>query len=323
MKTILITGGAGYIGSHVNKLLNQSGYQTVVLDSLENGYRDAVKWGKFYQGDIADLDLLNKIFNENDILAVIHFASYISVSDSTLNPDAYYQNNVVKSKVLVDFVVTKGDIPIVFSSSAAVYGEPQVLPLVEDHPFNPISPYGENKLEVEKYLSALHLEKDFAYISLRYFNAAGADPEGEIGERHLPETHLIPLMLAAANGDRDQISIFGSDFDTKDGTCIRDYIHVMDLAQAHINAVEYLFDGGTSGAFNLANGAGYSNLEIVEMVKKVTGRKFLVELADRRAGDPPILIGDSNKAETVLGWKPRYLLEDIVTHAWKWYLKSI
>jgi UDP-glucose 4-epimerase len=321
--TVLITGGAGYIGSHANKLLNENKYQTIVIDNLENGHLEAVKWGKFIHGDLVNIETLRGVFQNHSIQAVLHFAAYAYVSESVSNPEKYYLNNLSSTlnllKVMREFHCNR----IVFSSSCATYGDPQYLPIDEAHPQNPINPYGQSKLMIEKILKDYSEVHELHYVSLRYFNAAGADLEGEIGEYHDPETHLIPLILNAAIGKREEIKVFGTDFDTPDGSAIRDYVHVSDLAKAHLLALEYLEQGGKSDCFNLGNAQGYSVFEVIERAKKITGRDFKVTETERRKGDPPILIGKSEKAGHLLGWQPKYSGLDIMLNsAWDWHQKK-
>lgn len=317
---ILVTGGAGYIGAHTNKALHKAGYDTVVVDNLVKGYESFVKWGEYVECDTGSPDL-RKVFENYDIDGVIHFAAFSSVAESVEFPTMYLKNNYRNTlnllKLCREFDVGK----FIFSSTAAVYGNPKEVPIKENQDLKPINPYGHSKFITEKALQREAEKGDFNYVALRYFNAAGCDFDSEIGELHEPETHLIPLVLDAAIGERDSISIFGTDYDTPDGTCIRDYIHVNDLASAHILAYEYLSDGGESDIFNLGNGEGYSVREVIEMCKKVTGRNFKVIEDDKREGDPSILIADSSKIENKLGWKPQYDLQQIVESAWKWHQK--
>ena len=316
---ILITGGAGYIGSHVNKALNKAGYETVVLDNLIKGFEDFVKWGVFVEGDYGDEELLNKIFKEYDIEAVMHFGAYISVAESVECPKAYLENNYEKTLTLIKAMKDKGVKNLIFSSTAAVYGSPVEIPIKETHQLKPINPYGKSKLLVEEYLKS---QDDINYVIFRYFNASGDDPDCEIGELHEPETHLIPLILDAALGRRDSISVFGDDYDTEDGSCVRDYIHVNDIANAHIEGLRYLENGGENNVFNIGNGRGFSVKEVISVVKKVTGKDFPVNIEGRRPGDPGTLVADSNKIHEVLGWTPEYdTLESIIETAWMWHQK--
>ena len=317
---ILVVGGAGYIGSHTNKELNRRGYQTLIYDNLVYGHKESVKWGKLEVGDLAEEEHLERIFQENSIDAVLHFAAYAYVGESVAKPAKYYKNNVCNTIQLLDIMRKYQVNHIIFSSTCATYGVPDKMPITEDMPQKPVNPYGATKWMVERILEDYRKAYEINYCCLRYFNAAGADPEGELGESHMPETHLIPLILDAASGKRESISIFGTDYPTKDGTCIRDYIHVSDLADAHIRALEYLKQGGESTCFNLGNGNGDSVQHVIEVVKQVTGKEFKVKEEKRRAGDQPVLIGSAEKAEKVLGWKPKYAeIETIVEHAWKWH----
>ncbi len=317
---ILIVGGAGYIGSHTNKMLNQNGYETVVFDNLSTGHRDFVKWGEFFEGDLANIDDLRNCFKKYKIDAVMHFSALISVGESVIRPDIYYQNNVVNTINLLN-VMNEFDVKhFIFSSTAAIFGYPDTCPIVEDHPYQPINPYGKSKLMIEQILEDYDRAFDLKYICLRYFNASGADPDGEIGEKHDPENHLVPLTIFAAQGKRESIKIFGTEYPTKDGTCVRDYIHVNDLADAHIKGIQYLQNTNTSNCFNLGNGEGYSVQEIVDIVKKVSQINFKVDHADIREGDPPTLISSSDKAKEILGWKPNFNdIDTIVQTAWNWH----
>lgn len=317
---ILVTGGAGYIGSHTNKALNQAGYDTIVLDNLVKGYESFVKWGDFVNNNIGSADI-REIFENNDIDAVMHFAAFSSVAESVQQPQKYLKNNYKNTLNLLRLMREYDVDKFIFSSTAAVYGNPERIPITEDQALKPINPYGHSKFITEKALEREAEKGDFNYVSLRYFNAAGCDFDGEIGELHDPETHLIPLVLDAAIGKRDSISIFGTDYDTPDGTCVRDYIHVNDLADAHIKAYEYLREGNSSEVFNLGNSKGYSVREIIDSCKKVTGKDFTVKIDDRREGDPDILVADSSKIREKLGWEPKYDLETIIESAWNWHKK--
>ncbi len=324
MKTmaVLICGGAGYIGSHINKLLAQKGYETIVFDNLVYGHREAVKWGRFVEGDLKNSDELDAVFEKFSVEAVLHFAAFAYVGESVVQPEKYYYNNVVNTLNLLHAMKEHGCDKIIFSSTCATYGVPEKLPITEDLPQKPINPYGATKLMVERIFKDYACAYGLKFAVLRYFNAAGADPKGELGESHNPETHLIPLVLEAAAGERADIKVFGTDYPTPDGSCIRDYIHVSDLATAHLLALEYLEKGGASDFFNLGNAQGTSVLEVIETAKKVTGKNFAVTFAPRRAGDPAVLIGSSEKAQKVLGWRPRYGdIETIVSHAWQWLKK--
>jgi len=319
---VLVLGGAGYIGSHTVRALIAAGCDVVVADNLATGYRQAVaEQAKFYQGDIRDRAFLDDLFEKEYIDCVIHFAANSLVGESVTNPLKYYDNNLYGTKVLLDAMVAADVKCIVFSSTAATYGEPVRTPILETDPTVPTNPYGETKLAMEKMFYWCERAYGIRYVSLRYFNAAGADASGEIGEAHSPETHLIPLVLKAANGTRDSISIFGTDYDTKDGTCVRDYIHVSDLASAHVLAMQYLLAGNPSDVFNLGNGVGFTVREVIDVSKQVTGRAFKVGIEARRAGDPAVLIASSEKAQRVLGWKPQHAeLEEIIRSAWNWHL---
>ncbi len=320
---ILVVGGAGYIGSHTNKILSRAGYETLVLDNLSYGHRDFVKWGQLIEGDMADEDLLDSIFTQHDIIAVMHFSAFIAVGESVQKPGLYYDNNVSKTVTLLNKMVRYGVSYFIFSSTCAIMGEPQYLPLDEEHPRNPINPYGWSKYMVEQILKDFELAHGLKSTILRYFNASGADPDCEIGEKHDPETHLIPLILDAAMGLRENITVFGKDYATRDGTCIRDYIHVNDLAQAHLLALDWMIQNQKCNHFNLGNGEGFSVKEIIEVVEKVTDTKIPVKVGDRREGDAASLIGSSEKARRVLGWKPQLdSIEDIVSTAWNWHRKT-
>lgn len=317
---ILVCGGAGYIGSHVNKQLNREGYETVVFDNLIYGHREAVKWGSFVEGDLASENDIEAVFSSHKIDAVFHFAAYAYVGESVTEPEKYYYNNVVNTLNLLKVMKRHGCNKLIFSSTCATYGEPEKVPITEDMPQNPINPYGMTKLTVERILKDYQKAYGMQFAVLRYFNAAGADPDGEIGESHDPETHIIPLVLDAASGKREDIKVFGSDYDTPDGSCVRDYIHVADLADVHIRALHYLEEGNPGEFFNLGSAVGTSVLEVVESVKRVTGREFQITLSKRRPGDPAKLVGSSDKARKVLGWEPKYgEIDVIVDHAWKWH----
>lgn len=318
---ILVLGGAGYIGSHTALELVKAGNEVVIADNLVTGYRKAIPEGaKFYEGDLRDFDFLNKLFQQEKIDAVIHFAAYSLVGESVTNPLKYYDNNLYGTKVLLEAMVKNNVGKIVFSSTAATYGEPENIPILETDRTCPTNPYGETKLAMEKMFKWTAEAHGLRYVSLRYFNACGADESGIIGEAHNPESHLIPLILQVPNGKRETISIYGTDYDTPDGTCIRDYIHVTDLAQAHILAVQYLNNGGKSDIFNLGNGVGYSVREVIETARKVTGHPIPATETSRRAGDPARLVASSEKAKSVLGWKPVHdSLEEIIASAWNWH----
>lgn len=320
---ILIVGGAGYIGSHTNKIMSQRGYENVVFDNLVYGHREAVKWGKFVFGDLCNKDQIRSCLEENRIDAVMHFSAFAYVGESVIKPALYYQNNVVNTINLLD-VMRQYDVRyFIFSSSCATYGMPKQVPITEEHPQQPINPYGRTKFMIERILEDYDHAYGIKHISLRYFNAAGADPEGEIGERHEPETHLIPLTIFAALGKRDSISIYGTDYPTDDGTCVRDYIHVNDLADAHIKALEYLRDSGQSAVFNLGNDNGYSVREIIDRVKMVSQRNFNVVEQERRPGDPPVLVSSSDRAANILGWTPKFAdIDSIIATAWNWHCQE-
>jgi UDP-glucose 4-epimerase len=322
---ILVTGGAGYIGSHTVKKLTESGYKVIILDNLINGHQDIVEQVlkvKLIIGDISDRHLLEKIFEAHSITAVIHFAAYAYVGESLKDPSKYYRNNVAGTLALLEAMEIASVNKLVFSSTCATYGIPNSIPILEDHPQCPINPYGASKKMVEQILADFSHASDLKYVCFRYFNAAGADPKGELGEDHDPETHLIPLVLYTALEKQDAISIFGTDYPTKDGTCVRDYIHVVDLAQAHLLGLEYLLNGGKNQIFNLGNGNGFSVQEVIEIAKQITGKEIKVKRCARRLGDPAILVGSSEKARIMLGWLPKYPdLKDIMTHAWQWHIK--
>ena len=320
-ETVLIAGGAGYIGSHTNKRLSQLGYQTVVLDNLTTGHREHCRWGELVLGDLEDLAQLQLVFRQHSISAVLHFAALAYVGESVAQPEAYYHNNVANTLSLLRVMRESGVDKIVFSSSCATYGDPLELPITEAHPQAPISPYGRSKLMVEQILADYAAAYGLSYVSLRYFNAAGADPDGEIGEWHEPETHLVPRVLEVAAGRQASVDIFGTDYQTRDGTAIRDYIHVSDLADAHALALSHLMAGGQNEMLNLGNGAGYSVAEVVTAAEQVTGRPIPVKRSPRRSGDPAALVGSSQKAYEVLGWRPqRASLTQIVESAWRWHL---
>jgi len=319
---VLVTGGAGYIGSHACKLLAAKGYEPVVYDSLLRGNRSAVKWGPFEEGDIADLNRVQDVLRRHRPGAVMHFAALAYVGESVQEPLTYYRNNVGGSTALLQAIVDVHRVPVVFSSTCATYGMPEQLPIAESHPQNPINPYGYTKLVVERILADIDAAHGVKSVPLRYFNAAGSDPDCEIGEQHDPETHLIPLVLQAAR-DGTPIRVFGNDYETPDGTCIRDYVHVCDLGDAHIRALEYLLAGGKSRAFNLANAQGYSVKQVIAAAERVTGKPIAVEMAARRPGDPPVLIGAAGAAAEVLGWKPtRSDLAVQIADAWNWMRKT-
>jgi UDP-glucose-4-epimerase GalE len=317
--SILIVGGAGYIGSQTAKVVAAAGLQPVVFDNLVYGHEWAVKWGPLVRGDLADRALLVDVMKRHRVEAVIHFAAYAYVGESVTNPRKYFGNNVVGSLNLLDAMLDAGVRDIVFSSTCATYGEPRAVPIPEDHPQQPVNPYGESKLAVEKMLHWYSQAYDLRYAALRYFNAAGADPDGEIGEDHDPETHLIPLAIDAARGARGPLDVYGTDYPTPDGTAIRDYIHVVDLAEAHVRALERLRTGGVPLQLNLGTGRGHSVREVVAAIGKVAGRPVPFREVGRRPGDPPELVADNRGATEILGWKPRFAdLDVIVEHAWRW-----
>ncbi len=314
---ILVVGGAGYIGSHMVKLLGERGCAVTTLDDLSSGHRDAVLTGDLVQGDMADTELLRSLFARRKYDAVMHFASFIEVGESVREPAKYYRNNVANTLTLLSAMREAGVDRFIFSSTAAIFGTPQYVPIDERHPRAPINPYGRTKNMVEDVLGDYERAYGLRSVCLRYFNAAGADPEGKLGERHEPESHLIPLALQAASGRRAGLSVYGTDYDTPDGTCIRDYVHVSDLCEAHWLALESLRAGAGSQAYNLGNGNGFSVLEVIETAKKVTGVDFAVKHEARRAGDPPRLVADSSAIKAKLGWSPRYAdLDTIIAHAW-------
>ena len=318
--SILVCGGAGYIGSHMVAELLENGQDVVILDNLEKGHKDALLGGKLYIGDLRDKEILNKIFTENDIEAVIDFAAYSLVGESMTEPLRYFNNNVYGTISLLEAMKEHNVKYIVFSSTAATYGEPECVPILEDSKTIPTNAYGESKLLVEKILNWCDKAYGIKYTTLRYFNAAGAHINGKIGEDHSPETHLIPLILNVALGKRDEILIFGDDYDTKDGSCIRDYIHVSDLASAHSLALKRLMNGGESRIYNLGNGTGFSVKEMIDIARKVTGHEIPAKVAPRRSGDPAILIASSEKAMKELNWKPKFnSVETIIETAWNWH----
>lgn len=319
--TVLVLGGAGYIGSHTAYELIDNGEDVVIADNLLTGHLEAVHpKARFYKGDIRDKEFLDNLFKKEKIDAVIHFAANSLVGESMVDPLKYYDNNLYGTMVLLKSMVENGVDKIVFSSTAATYGEPESIPILESDRTEPTNTYGETKLSMEKMFKWVSKAHGMRFVSLRYFNACGAHISGEIGEDHQPESHLIPLILQVPNGKRESISIFGEDYDTKDGTCIRDYIHVTDLAQAHILAVKYLSEGKESNIFNLGNGVGFSVKEVIETARQVTGHPIPAVISPRRAGDPTQLIASSEKAKSVLGWKPEHAeLEEIIETAWKWH----
>jgi UDP-arabinose 4-epimerase len=320
---ILVVGGAGYIGSHTALALAEAGHEPVVFDNLVMGHEWAVQWGPLIQGDLIDGDALRRVLREQRIDAVIHFAAYAYVGESVQNPRKYFDNNVSGTLSLLNAMLDAGIRDIIFSSTCATYGIPNRVPIDESHPQSPINPYGETKLIIERALKWYGEAYDLNWVALRYFNAAGADPEGRIGESHDPETHLIPLVIDATLGKRGPVQIFGTDYPTPDGTAVRDYIHVLDLADAHIRALDYLRGGGTSQPFNLGNGTGYSVRQVVDSVKQVSGKPVPFEEGPRRPGDPPELIGDATRAIETLGWTRQFpKLDPIVETAWRWHSRK-
>lgn len=317
---ILITGGAGYIGSHVNKVLYKRGYETLVLDNLSYGHKEFVRWGQFVLCDLENIEAIRLIFKKYPILAVIHLAAFAYVGESMKDPQKYYINNVRNTLNLLQVMIENDVEYLIFSSTCAVYGIPCFLPITEEHPTNPINPYGKSKLFIEKILEDYSAIYGLKYISLRYFNAAGADPDLDIGEWHEPETHLIPIILDVALGKRDFVPIFGTDYPTPDGTCVRDFIHVTDLAEAHVLALEYLLKENRSGIFNLGSEVGFSVKEVINLVEKIIGKKLLVRTFERRLGDPPVLVASSQRAKEVLNFVPKYNdLSIIIKTAWEWH----
>ena len=322
MNNILVVGGGGYIGSHMCKYLSKNGYLPIVLDNLSRGHEKAVKWGPLIEGSISDRNILKRVFSEHRIDAVMHYAAYSYVGESVTDPSMYYQNNLADTICLLSEMLEAEVKKIVFSSSCAVYGEPEEIPITENHPQNPVNPYGRTKYMVEQVLNDFKYAYGVEFVSLRYFNAAGADPEGELGEDHNPETHLIPLAIQAALGKREEIRIYGNDYPTHDGTCIRDFIHVEDLAESHLLALNRLLNGKGGGTYNLGNGQGYSVREVIDITRRITGKPIRDRVVDRRDGDPAVLVGSSDKAKNELGWNPRVPdLESIVETAWHWHQK--
>jgi UDP-arabinose 4-epimerase len=319
-KNILVTGGAGYIGSHACKALARAGYTPIAYDNLVYGHRDAVRWGPFVEGDLGDAARLADTLARHEVAAVIHFAAFAYVGESMEKPQLYFRNNVVNTLALLDAMLTAGLRHIVFSSSCATYGTPARVPITEDTPQRPVNPYGESKLICERAIHWYGEAYRMSYAALRYFNAAGADPDGEIGEAHEPETHLVPLVLATALGRRVQIDLYGTDYPTPDGSAVRDYIHVQDLAEAHVAALGHLLDGGASLALNLGTGAGHSVREVIAAAERVTGRRIARREMARRAGDPPVLVADVARARASLGWQARMSgLDSILGTAWAWH----
>ncbi|MCE5318068.1 MAG: UDP-glucose 4-epimerase GalE [Parachlamydia sp.] len=317
MNTILVAGGAGYIGSQINKMLQQAGYQTVVIDNLSRGSRSNVVRGEFAEGDIGDSAFLDRLFAQYSFSAVMHFAALIDVGESIQKPDLYYVNNVSRTLTLLQTMLRHGVTTFIFSSTAAVYGLPLKPTIDEAHPCNPINPYGESKLIVEKMLSDLGQAYGLKFCALRYFNAAGGDPEGEIKNRRAKDSNLIPLALRSLLEPAGKVKIFGTDYPTRDGTCVRDYIHVSDLGRAHITALENLLSGSPSCCYNLGNGEGFTVREVLQTIEKVTGRRLNIEESARRPGDPPVLVANAALAQKALNWRPRYPnLDSMIEHAW-------
>jgi UDP-glucose-4-epimerase GalE len=318
--SILIVGGAGFIGSQTAKTVAAAGLEPVIFDDLSTGHRWALKWGKFVEGTLNDPAAIDAVFKAHDITAVVQFAARIEVGESVRDPRKYFRSNLVCTLNLLDAMVANGVKDVVFSSTAAVYGKPVHVPIAEDHPLQPINPYGDTKFFVERVLKSYGDAYGLRWAALRYFNAAGADPDGELGEDHAPESHLIPLAIAAAAGGKP-LSLFGTDYPTPDGTAVRDYVHVADLASAHLLALRHLAAGNESFAANVGTGRGHSVREVIEAVQRASGQRVPYNEAPRRAGDPPELVADSRKLQTLLGWKPRYPeLTTMVEHAWRWHV---
>lgn len=321
---VLVTGGAGYIGSHMVKMLVKKGYQPVILDNLITGHKKTILDAKFIHADLNNKIILRQIFQQYRFQAVFHFASFIQVEESHFNPQKYYQNNLVNTLNLLEIMLENQVKYLIFSSSAAVYGEPQYTPIDIYHPKKPMSAYGKSKWMIEKILQDYDLAYGLRYAALRYFNAAGADPDGELGECHEPETHLIPLIMQAASGRRENIKIYGNDYETPDGSCIRDYIHVTDLCQAHYLAFEFLKTKDRSAIYNLGNGKGFSVQEVIHVAKKITNKNIPIIISPRRLGDPAVLIADSTLAKAELAWQPQYnSLDTIIEHAWNWEMSQL
>jgi UDP-glucose 4-epimerase len=321
---ILVTGGAGYIGSHMVRMLDELGHAVVTFDDLSSGFRDAVLGGEFVQGSLHDKAALSVLFSAHQFDAVVHFAGSIAVGESVRDPAKYYQNNLTGTLNLFDAMREHGVNKLVFSSTAAIFGVPLYVPIDEAHPQVPINPYGMTKWVTERILSDYDAAYEFRSVALRYFNAAGAAPDAALGERHDPETHLIPLALRAAMGVLPELTVFGTDYDTPDGTCIRDYIHIVDLCDAHVLALQHLMSGGESRAYNLGNGQGYSVNEVIQVAERVSGKPVPVQFGPRRAGDPPRLVADASKIRQDWGWTPLFGgLEQIIEHAWQWEVRNI
>lgn len=321
MANYLVVGGAGYIGSHMVKWLADDGHRVIVFDNLSTGHADAARFGSLVIGDLSDQEQVHALFRQYRFDAVLHFAAASLVAESVADPAKYYRNNLSNTLNLLDAMRQHGVMHFVFSSTAATYGEPQTERIREDHPQRPINPYGRSKWMIEQVLADYDAAYGMKSVCLRYFNAAGADPTGALGERHHPETHLIPLVLQAASGRRSQITVFGTDYDTPDGSCLRDYIHVQDLCSAHASALRFLVDQNQSAAFNLGNGDGFSVLQVIDAARQITGKPISVALAPRRAGDPARLIADATLARSILGWQPQFpALSDLIAHAWHFEL---
>lgn len=324
MMKILVTGGAGYIGSHMVRLLTELGHSVVTFDDLSSGFRDAVLGGELVQGSLHDKAALNALFSAHQFDAVVHFAGSIVVSESVRDPAKYYQNNLTGTLNLLNAMRAHGVNNLVFSSTAAIFGVPQYVPIDEQHPQLPINPYGMTKWVTEQILRDYDAAYGMRSVALRYFNAAGAAPDAALGERHDPETHLIPLALRAAKGELPELTVFGTDYDTPDGTCLRDYIHILDLCDAHVLALRHLFSGGESRSYNLGNGQGYSVKEVIQAAERISGKSISVQYGPRRAGDPPRLVADASKIREDWGWTPRFdSLERIIEHAWRWEAKRL
>jgi UDP-glucose 4-epimerase len=323
VKTILVTGGAGYIGAHTVRILEAEGFSPLVFDNFSSGRREFVEGRRVVEGDLLDLGAVRAVFREHPVAGVLHFASLIQVAESCADPRKYYAHNILSSLNLLDAMLEHGVRALIFSSSAAVYGPPDETPIPERHPVRPVNPYGRTKAVVEKILEDYGWAYDLRSISLRYFNASGADPSGDLGEAHDPETHLIPNIMASILGDKPALEVFGTDFPTPDGTAVRDYVHVTDLASAHVLALRSLLEGGESGCLNLGTGRGFSVREVIRTAEAVTGRKVPAEDRPRRPGDVPVLLASKEKAEQTLGWRPRHsALETIIETAWRWHGRS-
>ena len=321
---ILVVGGAGYIGSHMVKQLALSNHEVITLDNLSCGYKDAVKYGELVIGDLGNANVLDQLFSKHKFDAVMHFAAFIEVGESVIDPAKYYRNNVSNTQVLLDAMVKYDIKHFIFSSTAAIFGEPQYTPIDEAHPQSPINPYGRTKLMVEQILEDYDTAYGLKSTCMRYFNAAGADPDGELGERHNPESHLVPLILQAASGRREDIKIFGHDYPTDDGTCVRDYVHINDLCEAHSLALARMQKTGVSARYNLGNGQGFSVQQVIDAAKAVSGKDFKVIVTDRRAGDPAVLVADSTLAKKELSWQPKFdQLENIIETAWQWEINFL